>query len=41
MSTVSNKMIGTFASKPETGRFFEIIEDDVNSLGECKKKIKA
>ncbi|PIF02256.1 MAG: hypothetical protein CR996_00765 [Draconibacterium sp.] len=41
MSTISNKMMGTFTSKPKTQQYFEIIEDYVTSLGECKKEIKA
>ncbi len=41
MSTASNRMIGNFTSKPKTQQYFEIIEDYVTSLGECKKEIKA
>ncbi len=36
-----NKMIGTFATKPKTQNFFEMIEEYVTRLGECKKDVKA
>ncbi len=34
-------MIGKFTSKPKTQQYFEIIEDYLAALSQCKKEIKA